>query len=261
MKSEELRKYKNEKRKLKKEFKEQKELYKTNKKDLKQKYLNNIKLDNEKQNNIINPPKRGVLEEIGNAVTHGVGSIFSIVAFILMLINSTSDIQVIASMVYFIGLFILFTMSCLYHSFKYGLCVKRIFRRFDYSSIYLLIGATFVPILLLFVGGKLGIIFCIVQWIIITTGITFVCVFGPHRLRALHITLYLVLGWSGLLFIPMMFKNNILLFYYILGGGVVYSLGIIPFALKKKCSHFIWHFFVLGGAIIQWIGIYISLYL
>ena len=30
-------------------------------------------------------PKRSILEEIGNSITHGVGSIFSIVALILML--------------------------------------------------------------------------------------------------------------------------------------------------------------------------------
>ena len=138
--------------------------------------------------------------------------------------------------------------------------VKRLFRRFDYSSIYLLIGATFIPILLIYIGGTYGIIFAIIQWIIIITGVIFIAIFGPHKLRALHITLYVTLGWSGLLLLPNMIKNNIQLFYYILGGGIIYTLGIIPFALKKKASHFIWHFFVLLGAIVQFIGIYNCIY-
>ena len=96
----------------------------------------------------INNPQRGVLEEIGNAITHGIGALLSILGMILMILKSNNNIEMISSIIYCSGLFILFTMSCLYHSFKYGSTVKRLFRRFDYSSIYLLIGATFVPILL-----------------------------------------------------------------------------------------------------------------
>ena len=211
--------------------------------------------------NVINPPKRPALEEIGNAITHGVGTIFSFIAYILMLIASDTAVEKVAATLYFFGLCVMFTMSCLYHSFRHGSTVKRIFRRFDYSSIYLLIGATFAPILLCFVGGVFGTVFLIVQWLIIATGITFVGVFGPTKLKRLHMTLYIVLGWSGLLFLPQMITGNPALFWYILSGGVIYSLGIIPFVMKRNSSHFIWHFFVLGGAIAQWLGIYLHLYL
>lgn len=201
-------------------------------------------------------PKRSVLEEIGNSITHGTGSIFAIVLFILMLSKSSSPIQSLSASIYFAGLLITFTISCLYHALPYGSKAKRLFRRFDYCSIYLLIGATFAPLLLNFVSGNFGKIFFILQWFIIITGITFVGVFGPTRLRALHITLYVVLGWSGLIFLPQMFSRCLPLLFYILGGGIIYSLGIIPFALKKKCSHFIWHFFVMLGAVIHGLGIY-----
>ena len=49
--------------------------------------------------------------------------------------------------------------------------------------------------------------------------------------------------------------------FYILGGGIIYSLGIIPFAMKTRVAHFIWHFFVLCGAVVQWVGVYIYIYL
>ena len=82
--------------------------------------------------------------------------------------------------------------------------------------------------------------------------------FGPGRIKWLHYTLYFVLGWSGVLFIPYFISDNLPLLFFILGGGVVYTLGMIPFVLKKKkAAHFIWHFFVLFGAIIQWSGIYL----
>ena len=236
--------------------------YKEKKRLLKQEYINKLEELAPNKNNkpVINPPKRSVLEEIGNAVTHGVGSIFAIVACVLMFKKSNTDMEYFSTIVYSFGLFIMFTMSCLYHSFRHGSVVKRLFRRFDYSSIYLLIGATFAPLLLCYANDLFGLIFFFIQWLVIATGITFVGVFGPTKLRKLHMILYMVVGWSGIIFIPRMLSDNINLFYFILGGGLVYSIGIIPFAMKKKCSHFIWHFFVLAGAIVQWIGIYLYIY-
>ncbi len=205
-------------------------------------------------------PKRCVLEEIGNSITHGLGTVFSIIALILMLVNSTTFNQTLSAIIYFLGLFFSMTTSCLYHAFKHGTKVKRLFRRFDYISIYLLIGATFAPILLIFVKGTIGLIFFIVQWFVISVGITFVAVFGPNKFRLFHIIGYVIIGWSGLLFVPLMFNNSPILFAFILGGGIIYSLGIIPFAIKVKTSHFIWHIFVLAGVATQWIGLFIALY-
>ena len=207
------------------------------------------------------PPKRALLEEIGNAVTHGVGSLFAVVAYILMLFSSDSFFEYLGASIYFFGLFVMFTMSCLYHSFPHGTGVKRLFRRFDYSSIYLLIGATFAPPLLCVVGGTFGLVFFAVQWIIIATGITLVGVFGPTRLRFIHIPMYVVLGWSALMLMPSLISASFSLAMWILAGGVIYTLGIIPFTMKMKVSHFIWHFFVLAGAVVQWIGIYLFIYL
>ena len=208
-----------------------------------------------------NPPKRPVLEEIGNAVTHGIGAILAIVALVLMLKKSNTGLAITASIVYGLSMFIMMLMSCLYHSFKSGSKVKRIWRRFDYSSIYLLIGGTFAPLYLVYWGDILGIVLFIIQWCFIVLGITLVCVFGPGRFKWIHYTMYFVIGWSGLVFIPDWIKNNLELLWMILGGGVVYTLGMIPFAKKSiKSAHFIWHFFVLAGAIVQFLGILLFAY-
>lgn len=254
-------------------------------KDLKKKYKNELKAEKQKYDKIRSdikaqhkasveslyasgdiprpkdPPKRALLEEIGNAVTHGVGSIFSVFAFILMLLASDTVAEYVGASIYFFGLFVMFTMSCLYHAFSHGSAVKRLFRRFDYSSIYLLIGATFAPSLLCVVGGTFGIVFFIIQWVVIAAGITLVGVFGPTRLRFVHIPMYVILGWSALMLMPSLIATSFPLAMWILAGGVVYTVGIIPFAIDMKVSHFIWHFFVLAGAVVQWIGIYKYIYL
>ena len=208
----------------------------------------------------INPPKRPILEEIGNSITHGLGAAFAIVAFILMLLACDRPIEYVSASIYFFGMFVMFMASCLYHAFSHGSKVKRLFHRFDYSSIYLLIGATFAPVLLCFFGDLFGFVFFLVQWSIIVTGITFVSVFGPTRLKFLHIPLYILLGWSALMLLPDMISVNIPLSLWILGGGVIYTIGIIPFAIRTRVAHFIWHFFVLAGAVIQWIGIYLYIF-
>ena len=206
------------------------------------------------------PPKRSVLEEIGNAVTHGVGALFAVAGFVLLLLRSSAPVKLLCSVVYGVCLILMFLMSCLYHSFRWGSTVKRLWRRFDYISIYLLIGGTFTPMWLLFWQGQTGTVLCCVQWAVIVAGVTFVAVFGPSRPKALHVTLFIVLGWCALVFLPRMIRENVPLFITTLAGGIIYTLGIIPFVLKRKGAHFIWHFFVFFGALIHWFGIYLFLY-
>ena len=77
------------------------------------------------------PPKRSVLEEVGNAVTHGVGALGGIAALVLLLLKADTPAKLASALVYGICLVIMFLMSCLYHSFKWGTTVKRVWRRFD----------------------------------------------------------------------------------------------------------------------------------
>ena len=255
--------YKEKKRALKQEYRAQKKAYRAEKRSLKKNYLANMHqyYVQEGRTEVLHAPKRPVLEEIGNAITHGVGAVLSILAFLAMIFAADRASEYVAASIYFAGLFIMLLISCLYHSFPQGSTVKRVFRRFEYFCIYLLIGATFAPFLLCYLGGAYGITFFVVQWVIIALGVMMIAIFGPTKMKWLHYTLYPLLGWSALLLIPPMLANHIGFFWYVLLGGIIYSLGIIPFSLKKKCSHFIWHFFVLGGAAVQWVGIYIYLYL
>lgn len=208
-----------------------------------------------------NIPTRTLLEEIGSSITHGVGALLAIVMFLLMFFKSDTNMKLITTFIYGISMIIMMSMSCLYHAFSSKSVVKRVFRRFDYLSIYLLIGGTYAPILLLLVGGITGQIVFLIQWLLIVVGIVFVAVFGPGRLKILHFSLYFCIGWGGVLFTPLFngMYNNLL--FYLALGGIVYTLGMIPFCIKKSnCAHFIWHFFVLLGCFLQWIGIYLNLY-
>lgn len=224
-----------------------------------------LKAKKRKAYRVINDaPRRSILEEVGNAVSHGIGAIIGIICLVLMVRKANTPLSMAASIIYGSCFFLQMLISCLYHSFRGGSKVKRIFRRFDYSSIYLAIGGTFAPLYLIYMvtnmgwGLTYGLFFFILQWALIILGITFVCIFGPGRYRGLHFTLYFAIGWSALMFFPFWIRNDLKLLFWILLGGVVYTLGMIPFAAlrKKKCAHFIWHIVVLTGAILMWIGIY-----
>ena len=43
-------------------------------------------------------------------------------------------------------------------------------------------------------------------------------------------------------------------------ASVILTVGMIPFCRDKQYDHFIWHFFVLLGAILHWFGIYLYIY-
>ena len=101
----------------------------------------------QKRNRELNePPVLEVTEEIGNSITHGVGALIGIAMLVLMIVFSKSGLHLLAGIFYGLSIFVMMLMSCLYHAFKGGLAVKRLWRRFDYSSIYLLIGENVPPI-------------------------------------------------------------------------------------------------------------------
>ena len=206
------------------------------------------------------PPQLTVGEEIFNAVSHGVGAVLAVAATVLLLLRSDSGAKVMASCFYGISMILMMAMSSIYHAMPSGSTAKRVCRRFDYSSIYLLIGGTFAPILLVYIGGKIGVALFCMQWSIILFGVTLLAIFGPGKWKPLHFTLYFLIGWSGLLFIPDFYRNARMLLWFILAGGIVYTLGMIPFARSKKYDHCVWHLFVLTAAALHWLGIYTQIY-
>lgn len=199
--------------------------------------------------------KLSTLEEVGNAITHGAGFIFAVIAFLLMIVKVTTSIEYLSVFIYSFGLMVLFIMSCLYHSFKHDSRVKRLFQRFDHSSIYLLIGGTYTPILLLYLGGVSGWLFFSFIWVSIVIGVILKAT-NPQKYMVVHLFIYVIMGWSGIVFIPKMLGDNIELFWFILTGGIAYTGGVWFYIQKFPSSHFVWHFFVIFGAVLQFIGIY-----
>lgn len=196
-------------------------------------------------------------EEIANAISHGIAALCGIAGLVLMLIKSDTWQETMSSLIFGLGILLLYTMSTLYHAFKNDSLVKRVFKRFDHVSIYVLIGSTYSPILILFLQKPLGWIMLAVQWAIIAAGITLKAT-NIHKYTYIHLAMYLLLGWSGVIFFGSLYTFSSLAFYLILGGGLAYTVGVLFYALHLfKYSHFVWHIFVFLGTLLHFLAIYL----
>lgn len=208
----------------------------------------------------MNLPKHQTLgEEIANAVSHGIGALISVAGLVLMIIKAKTTEATIGVILFGASAIILYLMSCLYHSFKRDSTTKKVFRRFDYASIYLLIGGTYLPIFLIVFDTPLDYIYIFIQWAVIITGITLKSVHF-YKYTWVHFILYLILGWSGIMIFKPLLDLSVPAFMYILFGGISYTIGTIFYGLRKfKYNHFVWHLFVMGGTILHFFAIYLYL--
>ncbi len=211
--------------------------------------------------------KQTVGEEIANAISHGIMGLFGLIALILLLIESTTIREYAGAILFGGSIILLYIMSTLYHSLTNNKA-KSVFKRMDHISIYVLIGGTFAPALLLipqlqepFIGQmSLGVFMLIIQWILIIIGTVFKAIW-IKRFSTIHVIIYLLMGWSSLIFVGALLSYSPSAFVFVLLGGIAYSLGVIFYALSKyKYFHFIWHLWTSLATILQFIAIYGYLY-
>lgn len=201
-------------------------------------------------------------EEIANCVTHGIGIVVSLVGLIILLIYAIMEksvLSIVAFSIYGFCSIALYASSTIYHSIRNEKW-KAISRIFDHSSIFLFIAGTYTPVALLALEGywRIGILAGI--WIIAILGIGFKIFtypnFDQHKVASL--LLYILMGWLIVIAIrPMLQAIPFGFFLWLLGGGLVYTLGTIFYSNKKiPYNHAIWHLFVLLGSVLHFVGIF-----
>lgn len=209
--------------------------------------------------------KYTVKEEIANGITHGLGVLFGIASLIALLVISMGKkdtISIVAFSIYGACLILMYLSSTLYHSIP-NERAKKVLRVFDHSSIFLFIAGTYTPIALLTMNGNLRIGILVAVWSIAIFGVIFkIFTFGKFdRFKALSLGLYIGMGWIAVFTIkPIIEMTSIGFFMWILGGGLLYTLGTIFYSIKKiPYHHAIWHLFVLAASVIHFVGIVIYL--
>lgn len=199
-------------------------------------------------------------EELANSLSHALGMVFGVVALILLLLKANvanADWLTITSMsVYGASIILLFLASTLYHSIATPKA-KRVLKTLDHCAIFLLIAGSYTPYLLVSLRTPLAYWLMGVIWVIALIGIIGKIVF-VYRFKKLSLITYLIMGWLSVIAVYQLIIHIDINGVILLGlGGVIYSLGVIFYVAKKiPYNHAIWHLFVLGGCVTQFLSIY-----
>jgi len=146
-------------------------------------------------------------------------------------------------------------VSTVYHSVRGR--AKRIMQKVDHLSIYLMIAGSYTPFCLVTLRGPWG------WWLFgIVWGLALVGMLQEIKprseARVLSVVIYAVMGWIVLVAVePLLAALGATGFAWLVGGGVLYTLGIVFFAFDQRFRHWhgIWHLFVIGGSLLHYVAI------
>lgn len=200
-------------------------------------------------------------EEIFHTISHGAGVLLGILVCILCATKAFGrSLPFAGAIIYGTSMIILYCFSAIYHGLQPGMA-KKVFQILDHCTIYVLIAGTYTPILLTAFIPKAPVAgwgLMLLQWGVSTVAIILNAI-DLHKFRYFSYFSYIVLGWALVFIAPIALSVlSPSAFFYLLLGGISYTIGAILFAFGSKFRwfHSIFHVFVVLGSILQFIAIY-----
>jgi hemolysin III len=166
-------------------------------------------------------------------VSHLVAFIVAVAAAAVAITLAPTGHSAAAVAVYGAGLVALFGVSALYHRWPGPERFKPLLRRVDHSTIFLFIAASYTPMALIVLQGTLAWVILGLAWLGAGAGIALSLgwIDAPRRLTAGS---YLALGWLAVLALPQLLAHlQLAPILLVAGGGVLYSLGAVVYALRR----------------------------
>ena len=206
-------------------------------------------------------------EECMNMVTHITGGGLAIIGSILCVLAACRTggwASILGAAIYCVSLVGVYTMSSIYHGLRPGIA-KKVMQVIDHCAIYFLIAGTYTPILItgfLPVFPKIGWGLLLLQWGLTAIAVTLTAI-DLKKYQIFSMVCYIFMGWGIIFFLPqamiVMTKPG---FYWLLAGGIAYTIGAILFGLGKKLPwmHATFHIFVILGSLFQYLAILFYLY-
>ena len=190
-------------------------------------------------------------EEVANTVTHGVMSLLALVAlpFAAVWAYAHDPDRILASVS--VSIFVMNPAS------KH----KAVFHILDHIFIYVAIAGSYTPIALSVIGGWQGVFITILQWAMVLFGIFYKSL-SRKTIPALSLTIYLVMGWTIVFFMPLFVRQaSTPLLALIAAGGVLYTLGAWFYARQGfRYHHMVWHLLINLAVAAHFTGIVFFLY-
>jgi len=207
----------------------------------------------------------GKVRDPVSGFTHLAGALLGVAALVHLLNKAVTQgtvWHVVSFAIFGSSLILLYTSSAFYHLLNVSEKSRLIFRKLDHVMIFVLIGGSYTPFCLGPLRGPWGWSLFGVAWGIAIIGIFFT-IFWIDAPRWLSTSIYMFMGWVAVFAIYPMTQLlfPITLFWLVL-GGVMYSLGAVIYAIKWPDPfppvfgfHEIWHLFVLAGSACHFIGV------
>ena len=193
---------------------------------------------------------------------HGSAAILAIVGTGFLVARASSVPGKIAMIVYGLGLLALYSTSSLYHSIPWREDWRLRMQRLDHAMIFVLIAATFTPILAIVLDGWVRATSLGVVWLVAITGVGH-HLFVKNQRFHLSIGLMVTLGWMSLpLMVPLANRAGAALVGLIAAGGIVYTVGMVIVVTQRPklwprvfSSHELFHVFVVTASALHFAAI------
>lgn len=204
----------------------------------------------------------------GSAVTHFIGTLMAVFASMPLLIRAAKNpgyIHMISLGIFILSMILLYVASTIYHTLNISIKVNRRLKKFDHMMIYVLIAGTYTPICMIALGDNVGMALLGIIWGLAIMGII-VTGFWVNCPKWFSSVVYIAMGWTCVLaFTQIINALPSQGFYWLLAGGIIYTIGGVIYALKLPIfnrkhkyfgSHEIFHLFVMGGSLCHFILMY-----
>jgi hemolysin III len=163
--------------------------------------------------------------------------------------------RALSMLVFGVSMIVLYAVSATYHIGRWQPRTERILRALDHANIYVLIAGTFTPMCFNVLEGAFRNTMLTVIWSVAAAGV-FLSVFTEHLPRWVTASLYVGMGWIGVVLLPAFAAH---LPWPALGllltGGLLYTVGAVIYALQRPDPypevfgyHEVFHLFVIGGS-------------
>ena len=202
-------------------------------------------------------------EETMNMVTHIVGGGLGVIVLVLCVIRAAMHENtwgVVGSAIYGASMIALYTMSSVYHGLRPS-TGKKVMQVMDHCTIYVLIAGTYTVIALSAlrpVNPALGWGILAFQWGLTALAVTLTAI-DLHKYSIFSMVCYVFMGWCIILFLPLAMQALTPAgFYWMLAGGIAYTIGAVLYGIGSKMHwmHSVFHIFVVLGSLLQFISIF-----
>lgn len=195
---------------------------------------------------------------------HLFGLMAALPTFVLLMVHAEGERATWGAAVYALGLCSMLTVSTVYHRWVHTIRARRIWRRLDHATIFAAIAGTITPLCLIALGTRSGAVLIALVWAAAVIGAALKFSGRPTADRVAS-TMYIAIGWAGLLLIPALWKiGGVTPVALLTVGGAIYTLGAVGFArqwpmLRPRVFSFheVWHANTIAAAAAHFAAVWI----